>query len=502
MRLPFPEYVPLVPVFYFAVILCAIQQLQGTSSNFSLLCFFYIILAAIGFNVAGGFTRTTGAFIFFNSVLGAIIGLCMKAYLGEPADSNLESPVLTMSIYVAGMGMMTVAAFLSRKVAPREALLGKMVTDAKMQTATIGSLVTGFLLYFAGFLLPGGNGSVLSALNQLNRFFPMAIILGVLNTIRRSGGTRSTNVPVLLAIGGLFTLGVLGYSKEAMFAPFACWILVAASQRYKLNRAQVVGCILATIFTFYYLVPYSQYGRNFKEESGAWNLETSISLLSNLGEVREQYLESAIEANDTRIQAYFDSPQGFFDRLQMVSIDDAIINHTKLFGYFGGYPIIQSFENVVPHFLWPDKPQLLTGNIYAHEIGLLGEEDSSTGVSFSSTAISFHMLGWIGVFLAAPTLWFLLFTVLDSLCGDIRKSPWGLLVMLLYVHAAPEGDINAIIYMTFYSAFGIVFIAVIGAYVMPALGSVLIGPEGIVLRRGPRIRSASNRALVPGAFQG
>jgi hypothetical protein len=502
MRLPFPEYVPLVPVFYFAAILCAIQQLQGTSSNFSLLSFFYIILAATGFNVAGGFTRTTGAFIFFNSILGVIIGLCMKAYLGEPADSNLESPVLTISIYVAGMGMMTVAAFLSRKVATREALLGRMVTDAKMQTATIGSLVTGFLLYFAGFILPGGNGSVLSALNQLNRFFPMAIMLGVLNTIRRSGGTRSTNMPVMLAIIGLFTLGLLGYSKEAMFAPFACWILVASSQRYRLNRAQVVGCILATIFTFYYLVPYSQYGRTFKDEGGGWNIETSISLLSNLGEVREQYLQGAAEANDNRIQAYFDRPQGFFDRLQMVSIDDAIINHTKQFGYYGGIPIIQSLENVVPHVIWPDKPPLLTGNVYAHEIGLLAEEDNSTGVSFSSTAVSFHLLGWLGVFLVAPTLWFLLFTVFDSLCGDIRKSPWGLLVMVLYVHAAPEGDINSIIYMTFYSAFGIIFIAVVGAYVMPALGSVLIGPEGLVLRRGPRIRSVSNRALVPRSSQG
>ncbi len=260
MRLPFPEHVPLVPTFYFAAILCGIQQLQGTNSNFTLLSFFYIMLAATGFNVAGGFTRTTGAFIFFNSVLGVIIGLCMKAYLGEPADSNLLCPVLTMAVYVAGMGMMTVAAFLSRKVSPKESLLGRLVTDAKLQTATVGSLLTGFLIYFAGAVLPGGNGSVLSALNQLNRFLPMAIILGVLNSIRRSGGTRSTNLPVVLAIGCLFLFGVFGYSKEAMFSPFACWILVAASQRFRLSRAQVVGCILFTIFIFYYLVPYSQYG--------------------------------------------------------------------------------------------------------------------------------------------------------------------------------------------------------------------------------------------------
>jgi hypothetical protein len=496
MRLPFPEKVPLVPVFYFAVILCAIQQLQGTNSTFSLLSFFYILVAATAFNVAGGFTRTTGSFIFFNSVLGAILGLCLKAYLGEPADSNLQSPLLTMSVYLFGMCMMMLAAYLSRKVVPRQALLGKMVTDANMQTATVGSMVVGILISFAGLVLPSGNGTVFSALNQLNRFVLLAIFLGVLNTIRRSGGTRSTNLPVLISGAYLFINGILGYSKEAMISPFVCWLLAAASQRFNMSRSQLIGAVFVTFFTFYYLVPYSQYGRVFKEESGAVNVQTSLSLLTNIGEVRQDYFESAQDATDERIQGWFDNPEGFFDRLQMVSIDDAIINHTRLFGTFGGYPVIQSFENVVPHFIWPNKPALLSGNTYAHEVGLLAEGDESTGVSFSSTAIAYHLLGWYGVFLLAPALWFLLFTVFDSLCGDTRKSPWGLIILVLYTHAAPEADINAIIYMIFFSAFGVIFAAVVGAYVTPVIGTFLIGPEGIMLRTAPRIRSVPRPRLA------
>jgi hypothetical protein len=179
----------------------------------------------------------------------------------------------------------------------------------------------------------------------------------------------------------------------------------------------------------------------------------------------------------------------------MISIDDALDNHTKQFGTFGFYPVIQSLENVVPHFIWPDKPPLLTGNTYAHEVGLLSEGDDSTGVSFSSTAVAFHLMGWYGVFLLAPFLWFLLFTVFDSLCGDVRKSPWGLLVMVLFAHAAPEGDLNSVIYMIFYGAFGIIFAAVMGAYVMPVIGTFFIGPEGIALRRGAQIRSIGGRLL-------
>jgi hypothetical protein len=498
VRLPFPASIPIVPLFFFALTLCAIQISQGTNSGFALGCFLYILVAGHAFNVAGGFTRTSGAFIFFNSVLGVIIGLCMKAYLGEPADSNLFSPNLTIAVLLAGMCMMLLAIYLVKRVAPRRALLGRMVTDAKMQNATVGSLIAGVLLNIAFVVVPSGSGSVLSALNQLNRFFPMAIILGVINTIRRSGGKRSVNLPVLLAGFMMFWIGLFGFSKEGMFTPFLCWILGIASQRYKLSRAQVIGAILATIFIFRYLVPYAQYGRNFREEStSAATYSTVFSLLSNLEEVRREYLATSADSYEERVLGYYNHPQGFFDRLQMISIDDALITRTAQFGTFGYYPIVVAFENLVPHFIWPDKPLLLSGNIYAHEVGILGEEDESTGVSFSSTSTAFHLGGWKGVFLLAPAIWFLLFFVFESLCGDVRETPWGILVLVLYGHAAPEGDIGNMVYDATYAAFGIVFAAIVGSYVAPLIGTLFVGPEGIELRRGASIRSIAGRLLLP-----
>jgi hypothetical protein len=351
-------------------------------------------------------------------------------------------------------------------------------------------------MMFAGYVIPGGNGSVLSALNQLNRFFPLAIILGVINTIRRSGGTRSINLPVLLAAGLMFTGGVLGYSKEGMIAPFAAYVLAAASQRYRVSRTQIVVGILAVLFIFQYLVPYSQYGRAFQEESGP-NLEVSLSLLSNLGYVREQYLETSAEAYEQRVLGYYNTPQGFFDRLQMISMDDALNHQTEQSGVFGLMPMVQAFQNIVPHFIWKDKPQIQIGNLFAHQVGILAEADESTGVSFSSTTTAFHMAGWKGIFLLASSTWFFLFLIFDSLCGDVRKSPWGLLVMVLFAHAAPEGDMTAIIYMCFYTTYAIVFAGIMGAYVMPVVGSFFIGPQGLMIRRGAPIRSLPNRLRPP-----
>jgi hypothetical protein len=107
----------------------------------------------------------------------------------------------------------------------------------------------------------------------------------------------------------------------------------------------------------------------------------------------------------------------------------------------------------------------------------------------------------MGIFLVAPLLWLALFTVFDSLCGDVRLSPWGLLAIVTFGHLAPEGGISQIIYALGYTVFGIVFAAVMGAYLMPVIGTFFIGPEGIAIRRGAPIRSIPNRLHPPVSSQ-
>ena len=107
----------------------------------------------------------------------------------------------------------------------------------------------------------------------------------------------------------------------------------------------------------------------------------------------------------------------------------------------------------------------------------------------------------MGIFLIAPLLWLALFTVFDSLCGDVRLSPWGLLAIVTFGHLAPEGGISQIVYALGYTVFGIVFAAVMGAYLMPIIGTFFIGPEGITIRRGAPIRSIPNRLHPPVSSQ-
>ncbi len=479
-RLSLPERIPIAYAFLFASTLFLFQQIEHTSVYFSACGFLFIVLSTQAFNIAGGLSRPSGGYIFFYAVLGVILGIVVKAFLGEPADSNLLRPHLTITIYAVSSLMLLLAAWVSRRFSRKRSLLGKVVSDHNMPNAAIGCLVIGVTLTILSRVTIREEGSALSALVQINRFSQLAIILGVTSVLRRSAGRKSFNVPVLLACGASFVLdGLVGFSKEGLFTPGICWLLAAAARRYRISAGQFIGGVLLTIFSVMYLVPYSQYGRTVQAATITGSLKVAAGLLNNLNFVRQEYLASAnAEAEEVK-GGYFDKPHGLFDRLQMISFDDQLNDATERRGPEGYFPLLVDLENLVPHALWPGKPSYLWGNVYAHEAGInLAEDDTSTGVSFSPSGEAYHLDKWVGVLVIAPFLWSLLFLVFDSLCGDVRDSPWGLLVVSYFAHMAPEGMLASIIYAMWYMTFAITFAALTSGYVLPHLGALFVCPTG------------------------
>jgi hypothetical protein len=476
VRIPFPVHIPLSRVAAFAVLLFLIEIYQGTSLTFALFALLFILISGAAFNSAGGLSRPSGAYIFFYAVLAVILGLVCKAVLGEPADSNLLQPILTMQIYAGSITAMWGAALVSKKLSLRRPLLDKLVTDANIQDATYGCMATGLVVTLVMMMVEIQPGSMLSALAQVNRFLPMAIILGVIYEIRRTGGRKSINLPVFISCFAIFMQGIFGFSKEGLFTPFACWIIAAASQGYRLSRAQMAGLAFTLYFMVHFLVPYAQYGRNFFDPSFSVRAHAIVDLLEDLEGTRAKYLEDSADSYERTIQSYYDTSQGFMDRLQMISADDRLNDLTERVGVIGPMPIIMGLENLIPRFLWPNKPNVNFGNLYAHQMGSLAADDTTTGISFSAAGEAYHIGQWIGIFFWAPLLWIVFFTLFDSLCGDTRISPWGLLLCAVFAHIAPEGGIGGVIYSLGFIAFGLVFAAFAAAYVMPILGVLIKGP--------------------------
>ncbi len=475
----------------FATLLCTFLVLSGTSPAFAGLAFSFILVATLAFNVAGGLTRPSGSYVFFFSLLGVLLGLMVKVVLWEPAEVLLHSPVTTMGAYTGGIAAMLVAVYISRRFSRKVGFLQEICTLDDMGLAAIGCVVGGYgipvILGLGASIDQALFKPILSAALQMNRFYDMAIILGVTYEVRKSGGTRSINASVIL--GALITwyTGVLiGFSKEALFSPPLCWLASCAALRYRFAFYQIIGLVLTLVFFGYYIVPFCQYGRGFNDENATQGqrLATSYSLLTHLGDVRDKYRASlGSDARPDNQFYFFEKDVGLFDRLQMFGIDDALITVTDQKGAFGMSPYILYISSFVPRVLWKDKPAIIMGNVFAHEIGF-NENDTTTGISFTPVAEAYHEAKWVGVLVVEPILWIVLFVIMDSLCGDLRKSPWGILVLALFAHIAPEGSLQGVFYVMSYGALIVLFVAYFSAYFMPLLASLVSPPKRNVVPLG------------------
>ncbi len=468
----------------FAGLLFVIQTVQHADPVVSLCCLIFVVTAGFAFNVAGGFSRPSGSYVFFFAVLAVILGLCTKAFFWEAPDHNLVGPRLTFEIYVVGMFTMLVTVYFSRRLSRRKGLLEETVGTRDMRMAAIGCVVAGILIPYLASLYQGSTDTLFAPLvkasSQLNRFLPMAIILGVTYEIKNSGGKRSVNIWILLATAAIVFQGaIISYSKEALFLPPVCWLAACAALGYRFRIYQVIGGLLVLFFIVHYMVPYCQYGRVYRSNTNTLseNFATSRRLLSDLPEVVRLYNADNSSYDEHYTAVYFDQPAGLLDRLQMISFDDALNQVTEQKGPLGMQPIVYYVYNIVPHFIWKNKPSISTANFYGHEIGILGDDDEETSISFSPMGESFRIGGWAGVLLLAPIIWFILFFITDSVCGDVRKAPWGILSVAVFSHIAPEGGIGGCIYTASYGTFVVLFVAFFSAYVLPILASFVTTPR-------------------------
>ena len=502
VRLPYPERIPIWGAIIFAIVLCSMELLQGTSRVFTLCVFLYIVLTAVTINIGGGLTRPSGAYTLFVAVGTCILGLTVKAVVWEAADSNLQTPEKTIAVYLAGMASLCVAVYLTRRLVPRKAWLEGVLTDDNMSLAAKGCLAAGIGLPFLTALIGTESVSVGSAIGQLNHFVAVSIILGVAYQIRKSGGKSSINTTVVIASAFLFFFGgIIGAGKQGFFTPIFSWLLTCAALRYNFKRSQLIMVVVALGLMFYYLFPYAQYARGFgsgEDETFSARFDRSIHLFMNPAEVRAAYEGGQVEyqsTRDTRAPQYFANDLGLFERLQMISMDDALIQQTDEHGSIGYLPLVYDFYNLVPHFIWADKPQTIIGNHYAHELdlGVLADEDLTTGISFGPLAEAYHLGMWFGVLLVAPLLWLMMFLVHESTTGSINQTIWSLFLLVEYAHGGVEAMFGFVIYFTGYGTLVLFITAYATAYLMPIFGSLIGGPEKRLIRRVGATRSVAKR---------
>ncbi len=438
-----PTRVPLAKAFLFAAVFFCVQQFEHTNFLFSVLYFAFLMLTVVAFNLAEGFTRLSGAYIFWYSMLIVIFGVTWKAVLGEPADSNLFSPVLDMSIYTASMFMLLLVTLLNRKFDLRSGGLGGGFSTAELNYtgAGLGCLIIWYAIMQADNFFGQAPGSLVSA----------------------------------LAYFGYVAL--LSFSKQAMLTPMVCWIVGAVYARIKVRLAHVVAAVVLAVVAFGVVSPLSA-SRDLAEDlDGPQRLVLIEHLLTHYSVLQAHVKDLQLNAESNGVGEWYNTPQSsLVERLSMFPVDDELFDYSEEGHYEGMAPIYQYFGNLAPHFINPNKQVTYSGNFYAHEMGYgLGEDDYTTGISFSPVAEAFHCEGWGGVFWLLPVIWILLFSSTDFIVGDMTKYPWGLMVVVWYAHLVPEQLVGGMIYFLGYGNFGMLLAIVLVTRIAPIAGALFMG---------------------------
>jgi hypothetical protein len=487
VRLALPTRIPLTKTFVFASLFFCVQWFEHTGFFFSLLYFTFLILSVIAFNFAEGFTRLTGAYIFWYSTLIVIVGVTWKAVVGEPADSNLYAPLLDMSLYTASMVMLLLVTILNKKMDFRDLGVGGGLSGSNLNytAAGLGCIIMGFGVIVADVLFGQAPGSIVSALIQVNVFPELGIILSTIGAIKDSGGRRSTNAISIIALTYFSFMGVLSFSKQQMLTPMVCWIVGAFYSRLKVRFVHIVAFLLMAVVSFGFVSPLSV-SRDLAQDLDTGQRAQLIGyLLTHWGEFQEHVRGEEEQENSGGVAGYYTVAQGsLIERLSMIGPDDSLFAYTAQGHYEGIDPVVNYFANLAPHFISPNKQVKYGGNYYDHEMGRgLAADDFTTGISFSPVGEAYHCEGWGGILWLLPLIWIMLFTSVDFIVGDMRKYPWGLMVVVWFAHAAPETLLGGMIYFIGYGNFGMLLAIIAVTRIAPVLGALFIGRAASPLAR-------------------
>jgi len=444
VRLPYPTRININHVLIVALLLLFAQLLDHTDPVFAFLASLSLVLSALTFNVLDGLSTTSGAFVFFMAIPTFIILTFIKVFTWEPTDKHFEHPMITITATALGWTGILVAAGLSRRFSTRRNIVRFTARDLEnLKNTSAGLLVIGL---FSQILLTnyntGGTGTIWTALNQLNIFIPMATILATYYEICISRGKRSMNWIVLVSIFYVAGFGFIAASKQGMYAPFFSYFLVCAALEYRFRPLQVMAMLAWLAFAVGFLFPWAQYARSMTRQSTlTGTVDATLGLLRNPETIPAMYrwYADSLKANEdvNQVALCYDHPHGLMDRESMICQDDRLIDLTQHTGPAGTEYLIDGFEMVIPHMLWPGRATLSLGNIYGRETSETGEEDYTTAVAFAPVGDAYRELGWSGVVVVMPIMYFFTFIILNGVFGDARESPWGLVLVAYAAFAAP-----------------------------------------------------------------
>ena len=437
-------------VLYASVFLTFINVLAGTSAIYAFLLLGILLVSGFTVLVLGkttGLAIVYGLFSFKTIWLSALI----KPLFLESFEEGLFTPLITMSVYFLGMLGGLFAAFLIGFYQPKRGLLP--IDDMPLSFLRIFSICLCVISLGGWFLLrtftDADEVAVGGLWGAVKAFVPLGIVgLALFAYVQDKNKYQSKRdfFYFVIFVVLFFLEGVVGAGKEQMMLPliivFAVMVRINGLFSVKVLVPSLVGILFFTVVIY----PYAQYAR-----TTALRVSSFVDAVELAAEISIRTITDAsfrdrlnnFNPVEWTFSVYAPDSLSAISRLMFIGESDYLISQTYSKQVFTGLTTITpGFELLVPHFLYPNKPQHNTGAFLGYYANQLSEGDYSTQVSYGFFANLYHAFGIVWVLPATFLLVLFIFACVTFYWGRPKHfSPSIIIIVMLMQHSFTEQSV-------------------------------------------------------------
>jgi hypothetical protein len=454
----------LTQAFLFLGALFAVQLVEGTDPVFAILMMAAQMFGIMAFNTLGGMSHVAGSFCMFSLLPNVTVPEIAHAIVLQPGDFDLPSSLQTAGVCAIFYASFYVASqFVVQLPLPRPFLDRVHFTLIELRAisliAAVGFVSIGVAISYAGEVR---DGSGLAAVNHFGPVLcPLSAVLATYACLKTTQGRSAINWYVALILVVTTIPGILGASKEGMLSPLFCWLIVCAIYGYRFTRTQVAALAGMMMVVWFFVYPFSQNARTAVRSAGS-NLER-ISIIEHYITDPSDFPSEA-ENVDPDFSEYGESSAklSIVQRFSLLRSGGMLVNSEEAAGFTGVERYLPAFVEIVPHFIWPDRPNAIFTNELGHKAGFrISRNDMSTGIAISGPALFYDLGGWLALPVYTLLEFGLFFYGLRCVVGDASESVWGLMLIgataLIAGPCMPSTPID--ILENFVSVFGILVVS-------------------------------------------
>jgi hypothetical protein len=445
----------------FALLLMISQLATGTSLEFAELTFFALVFAILAVNLAGGLRTLAGCCFAIVALKMFVVAEIAKALCGEPGQSRLQEPLVTMGVQALSMVALCLAAVVCTSFRPKRVLLAPILDPEMLRVMSILSLVIGtgssFVAQFTGVTEDGGVwiGGGSGVLRRISACAPLAITAGTAYTIITSNGKRLFSLYNALPFCIEFGTGVLFTSKQALFDPFFYVAITGISFGFRWRRFHLICGVLVVLLVLFVLFPFGQVARNYTRgpnirETYRLTVDFFTKNVTRPTFLFDQYAEYKAGLDEGDSERYFEISNGLLERMSLIKTADTLISATLKQGTSRWTTLGPNLADLVPRMLLPRR-FVNVSNELAYKAGVIDEDNLSTCVSFGFAADAFNCFGWWGVGILSFVIGLVLIVLTRWLTSGLENNVWALVFLGAYqvgIAEAPAGGALGIIYQT------------------------------------------------------